>query len=142
MMDEGRKQALGANHQELRSGLIVKNILPALRPYLTDIEYLRVENKPGNVARVDELVAILLTKENRHFDEFCRVCEGNGYSHWAKRLRADAGCRKQKADLEGSLNPIFPVTVPHYILSTPFYYSTCSVVGTLIVICHFLLCLS
>ena len=97
-MDEGRTQALGANHQELRSGLIVENILPALRPYLTAIEYLRVENKPGNVAQVDELVKILLTKENRHFDGFCRVCERDGYPHWAKRLRAVAGCRKQEVE--------------------------------------------
>ena len=141
-MDEGRKQALSNSHQELRSGLLVENVLADFRSHLTDIEYLRVENKPGNVAQVDELVKILLTKENRDFDGFCRVCERNGYLYWAKRLRADAGHRKQEADLEGSLNPIFPVTVPLYILSTPFYYSTCSVVGTLIVICHFLLCWS
>ena len=89
-MDEGRRHALRDIHQGLRSGLIVENILPALRPYLTDIEYLRVEDQPGNVAQVDELVQILQTKENRHFDGLCRVLEHNGYRHWARRLRAAA----------------------------------------------------
>ena len=89
-MDEGRRQALRDNHQELRSGLIVENILPDLRPHLTDIEYSRVENQPGNVPQVDELIKILLTKENRHFDEFCRVCQRHGYHHWARRLRETA----------------------------------------------------
>ena len=89
-MDEGRRQALRINHQAFRTGLILGNILPDLRPYLTDIEYVRVENQTGNVAQVDELVKILLTKENRHFDGFCRVCERNGYQHWARRLREAA----------------------------------------------------
>ena len=86
------------NHQGLRTKLIVKNILPAFRPCLTDIEYLQVESQTGNVAQVDELVKILLTKEDRHFDEFCRVCERNGYRHWARQLRADSGCHKQEVE--------------------------------------------
>ena len=101
-MDEGRRKALRDNHQDLRSGLIVENILPALRPYLTDIEYLRVESQTGNVAQVDELVKILLTKENRHFDEFCRVCERNGYQHWAQLLRAAAGGHRRAVEPEGT----------------------------------------
>ena len=92
-MDEGRRQALRINHQKLRSGLIVENILPDFRPYLTDIEYVRLESQTGNVAQVDELVAILLTKENRHFDDLCRVLEHNGYRHWAQQLKADASGR-------------------------------------------------
>ena len=101
-MDEGRRQALKSNHHSLRSGLIVKNILPAFRPYLTDIEYLRVESQTGNVAQVDELVAILLTKEDRHFDEFCRVCERNGYQHLARWLRAAAGAHRHAVEPEGT----------------------------------------
>ena len=101
-MDEGRRQALRDIHQGLRSGLIVENILPALRPYLTDIEYLRVEDQPGNVAQVDELVQILQTKENRHFDGFCRVLEHNGYRHWAQRLREAAGGHRHAVEPEGT----------------------------------------
>ena len=74
----------------------------ALRPYLTDIEYLRVEDQPGNVAQVDELVQILLTKENRHFDGLCRVLEHNGYRHWAQRLRAAAGGHRHAVEPEGT----------------------------------------
>lgn len=100
MMDGDRQQALKEYHQKLRSGLLVENVLPALRPYnyRTDVEYLQVEARPGNVAQGDELVKILLTKENGHFDGFCRVLEQNGYRHWAKQLRAAAGGHK---DAEG-----------------------------------------
>lgn len=69
----------------------MENILPALRQYLTDIEYSQVQDQPGNVAQVDELIQILQTKENRHFDGLCRVLERNGYRHWAQQLKAAAG---------------------------------------------------
>lgn len=97
-MDEDRKQALRVHHQELRSGLILENVLPAFRIYLTDVEYLQVEGKQGNVAQVDALIRILLTKENRHFDGLTNICEHNGYPHWAKKLRATAGvgCNEEK----------------------------------------------
>lgn len=88
------QRALRDNHQALRSGLIVDNILPDFRPFLTDIEYSRVNDKTGNVQQVDELVRILLTKEHKHFESFCRVCERNGYQGWAKRLRASADGRQ------------------------------------------------
>ena len=94
-MGEGWKQALRINHQELRSGLILKNILPAFRTHLTDSEFSQVADLQINVAQVDELVKILLTKEDKHFDWFCHVCECNGYTQWAKRLRASAGGRKE-----------------------------------------------
>ena len=97
-LSQRRKQALRNNRQGLRSGLIVENILPAFRPHLTDIEYLRVESQTGNVPQVDELVKILLTKEDRHFDEFCRVCERNGYRHWAQKLKADTGVGQQEEE--------------------------------------------
>ena len=77
-------------HQDLRSGLLVDNFLPALRPLLTDVEYLRVDGREDNVAKVDKLVEILLTKEDRHFERFCVVLEQNGYKDWAMRLREDA----------------------------------------------------
>ena len=90
-MDEDRKRALRVHHQELRSGLILGNILPAFRIYLTDVDYMQVEGKEGNVAQIDALVGILLTKENRQFDGLVSVCEDNGYHHWAKKLRTTAG---------------------------------------------------
>lgn len=96
-MDELRKQVLRENHHDLRSGLIVKNVLPAFRPHLTDIEFSRVASHSGNVEQVDELVEILLTKENKHFDRFCRVCESNGYHHWARKLEEAARIGKQEA---------------------------------------------
>ena len=76
----------------------MKNILPAFRPYLTDIEFLEVAELPGNVAQVDELVNILLTKENKDFGEFCRVCKHHGYPHWARQLKANASVRQQEAE--------------------------------------------
>ena len=72
----------------------MKQILPDCSSFLTDIEYSRVSDHTGNVDQVDELVRILLTKENSHFASFCQVCERNGYQNWAKRLRASAGGRQ------------------------------------------------
>lgn len=95
MMDEVRQQALRKNHQKFRTKLIVENILPELAPYFTEVEYSRVESKSGNVAQVDELLRILRTKENEHFDGFCRVLERTGYRHWAQQLRATAGSHKE-----------------------------------------------
>ena len=94
-MDEKRRGALKKHHQGLRTGLLVGNILPALRTVLTDVEYDQVEEREDNVARVDELIKILLTKENRHFDAFCTALEKNGYEHWAKKLQ------KQVDEIEG-----------------------------------------
>ena len=88
--------------QELRTGLLVENILHDFRLYLTDIEYLRVRDQTGNVAQVDELVKILLTKDNRHFDWFCRICERNGYPHWTRRLREAAGGHRRAVEPEGT----------------------------------------
>ena len=96
-MDESRKGALRRHHHGLWTGLLVGNILPALRTVLTDVEYDQVEEREDNVARVDELIKILLTKENRHFDAFCTALEKNGYEHWAKKLQ------KQVDEIEGEL---------------------------------------
>ena len=91
MMDKVRLQALRENHQNLRTKLIVVNVLPELKPYFTEVEYSQVQSKSGNVAQVDELFRILETKANEHFDGFCRVLERNGYLHWAQQLRGTAG---------------------------------------------------
>ena len=94
-MDESRKWALMRHHQGLRTGLLVGNILPALRPVFTDAEYSRIRDREDNISRVDEVIEILLTKENSHFDAFCTALEKNGYEHWAKKLQ------KQVDEIEG-----------------------------------------
>ena len=76
-------------HQDLRTGIVVGNILPALRPVLTDAEYSRIRDREDNTSRVDELIDVLLTKENRHYDAFCTALEKNGYEHWAKTLQRE-----------------------------------------------------
>lgn len=97
MMDEDRQKALRAHHNKLRTGIIVANVLPAFRPHLTDAEYSQVVSKVGNPAQVDELVTILLTKEDEHFDQFCVALEDTGYRHWWKRLLTAACVRKVEA---------------------------------------------
>lgn len=85
------KESLNEHHQELRTGIIVCNFSPELHKLpLTEIERARIEDKPDNVSRVDELIRILLTKTKEHFDMFCSVLEENGYKHWADRLRGEA----------------------------------------------------
>ena len=91
-MDELRIRALGDFHQKLRTGIIVNNILPEIASYLrlTAVERSQVEAKSSNVTQVDDLLTILRTKDNWHFDGFCIVLERNGYEHWAKQLQAAA----------------------------------------------------
>ena len=79
------------HQQRLQTGILVQNILPTLRPALTDVEYEQVQAGENNVAKVDELIKILLTKENEHFDAFCEALEGNGYSHRAIPLQEEVG---------------------------------------------------
>ena len=88
-MDRRKRGSLRKHHQGLRTGLLVGSILPALRPVLTDAEYSRIRDREDNPSRVDELIDVLLTKENRHFDAFCDALEQNGYEHWAKTLRGE-----------------------------------------------------
>lgn len=90
-MDERRQRALKKYHQRLRTGLLVGNFLPVLRLLLTEVEYSRVDGREDNIARVDELIEILLTKDNKHFDGFCSALEENGYEHWAKTLGQEVG---------------------------------------------------
>ena len=67
------------HHQRLRVGILVRSILPALRPVLTDVEYDQVQAKESSTAMVDELINTLLTKKNEHFDEFCKASNTHGY---------------------------------------------------------------
>ena len=84
---EAWKASVREHHNALRTGIIVANILPALRTVLTDVEYRCIEAKEGDVARVDELVKILLTKDYSTFERFCFALQTNGYDHWASKLR-------------------------------------------------------
>ena len=90
--DPAWKVLLKKHHNTLRTGILVGNILPAFRdrPLLTDVEYSCVESKESDVARVDELVRILLTKDDSTFVGFCSVLEKNGYRHWARKLRGQS----------------------------------------------------
>ena len=83
------KRSLRTHHSALRTGVVMGNVLPALRPLLTDVEYLSVENKEGDIARVDELVTILLTKDYSVFDGLCSALERNGYPDWASKLKGE-----------------------------------------------------
>ena len=85
-MEERRKRALNKLHQTLRTGILVGSILPTLHLFLTDVEYRLIDDKGSNVARIDELIKILLTKDDWHFEEFCAALESNGYEHWATKL--------------------------------------------------------
>ena len=93
-MDARRKGSIRQHHAELRTGIIVNNFLPSLHRdaggFLTDVEMSTVSAKRGQVETVDELVRILLTKEDRDFDVFCRVLSANGSNHWSEKLRRTA----------------------------------------------------
>ena len=96
-MDESKWGSLRRHHQGLRTGIRVGNILPALRPVLAEEEYCRIRDREDNSSRVDELIDVLLTKDNRHFDALCDALEQNGYEHWAGKLQ------KEVKKLEGLL---------------------------------------
>ena len=88
-MDESKRRALSRHHQDLRTGILVGNILPALHPVLTDAEYSHIRDREDNTSRVDELVDVLLKKENSHFDALCDALGHNGYEHWAGKLQKE-----------------------------------------------------
>ena len=87
MADPAWKVSLKKYHSKLRTGLLIENVLPALRPLLTDAEYSCVDDKEGSADRVDELVRILLTKDEFTFKCFCTALETNGHADWASRLK-------------------------------------------------------
>ena len=103
-MSKVYKQALRDCQEKIAGVLIVKDIISDLEPYLTNIEYLQVKSKLGNMAQVDELFRILLTKGNRHFDGFCHVLEDNGYQHWAQQLRSSTDGAETEGTYVGVLN--------------------------------------
>ena len=89
-MEEVYKQVLRDNREKV-AGVIVMNILPNLRPFLTEVEYSQVESmQPDNKAQVNELFRILLTKDKTHFYIFCHALKRSGYRHWAKELQTAA----------------------------------------------------
>ena len=98
MMDESRRKALQRCHQDLRTHITVKDFLPSLHVdadgFLTDMESGRIRKYTGNMEQVDELINILVTKENKDFDHFCVVLEKEGYHVWSKKLREAAGLGK------------------------------------------------
>lgn len=89
----------------------MKNIILAFRPHLTDAECSRVDDQSGNIIQVNELVKILLTKEDSYFDRFCRVCEANGYPHWAQKLET-ALVDKQEVKVPTSVDNL-PACIPY-----------------------------
>ena len=104
-MSKVYEQALRDYQEKIAEDLIVKNIISDLsEPYLTKGEYLQVNSKLGNVAQVDELFRILLTKGNRHFKGFCHVLEDNGYQHWAQQLRSSTDGAETEGTYVGALN--------------------------------------
>lgn len=82
-MDAAWKRAIRRHHPELRTVLRVDNFLPCLHHdaggFLTEVERLRISSKSDSIYQVDELVDVLLTKEDGDFDSFCRVLKENGY---------------------------------------------------------------
>ena len=102
-MSKVYKQALRDYQEEIAGVLNVKNIISDLEPYLTEVEYLQVESK-SDVAQVDELFTILLTKGNKHFEGFCHVLEDNGYQHCAQLLRSSTDGAETKGAYVGALH--------------------------------------
>ena len=101
-MDDRRKMALHQCHPDLRTGITVTNFLPKLHigagGFLNDVEYGNISDKKtsgGNVEQVDELISVLLKKEDKDFDYFCNVLEKEGYRSCSNRLKLAANLRKR-----------------------------------------------
>ena len=114
-LDEKRKTALRKCHSDLREGILVKNILPALRPHLTPPEYESVDSRPDNCDKVDELVRILLTKTNDHFDQFCYVLRMHDYRAVEEKLM---GSERGECSYSLSCTQGCVETFAHYYLCT------------------------
>ena len=100
-MDESKKEALRQCHPNLREDITVADILPSLRIHvsvkglLNDAEYDSIRKKQED-QQFDELMDILLTKENKDFDYFCTVLEKEGYTLWSEKLKEVAGLGKRQ----------------------------------------------
>ena len=98
MMDESRKKAVRKYHPDLKTGITVIRLLPSLRVdgggFLTDAESDGIRKKRGNIEQVDELIDVLVKKENKDFDRFCVVLEKAGCQAWSNKLKRAAGVGK------------------------------------------------
>ena len=106
-MDAAHKKTLRRYNPELRNGIIVNNLLPDLHRdaggFLTDVESLAVSSKRCNVGQVDELITILLTKENTDFDSFCHILKKGDYRRWSEVLSRSAASANRGMTTESSL---------------------------------------
>lgn len=94
-MDFSRESSLRRHHFAMRRTIKVHNLLPHLLRseggFLTDEENAIVRDESDNVNQVDELVKLLLTKEEGDFELFCNVLEKHGYKSWSEKLKETAG---------------------------------------------------
>ena len=104
-MDKHKKKALRQCHPELRTGIVVSHFLPDLHSdaggFLTDVEKESIAAKKasGNLEQVDELIEILLRKENKDFQFFCFVLEKHGRQVYSNKLKVAAGLGKPPQSL-------------------------------------------
>ena len=99
-MDDSKKKAIRKYHPDLRTGITVTHFLPSLHVdaggFLTDVESDSIKKNGGNVEQVDELIDVLVKKENKDFDYFCVVLEKAGCQAWSNRLKEAAGLGKRQ----------------------------------------------
>ena len=78
--------------------MIVRNCLPRLHRdaggFLTNVEKANIIAKESNVFQVDELIEVLVMKENKDFDRFCVILEEEGHCTLSNRLKEAAGIGK------------------------------------------------
>ena len=98
-MDDRRKRALHLYHSDLRTGITVTHFLPKLHSdaggFLSDVETSVISDKGGNVEQVDELIRVLVRKENRDFDYFCDVLMQEGHQSCSDRMKVAATSRRK-----------------------------------------------
>ena len=99
-MDESKEKALRRCHPDLRTSIRVADFLPSLHVhaggFLNDVENDSIRKKKGHVKQVDELMDILLKKENKDFDYFCTVLKKEGYKVSSDKLKDAAGLGKRQ----------------------------------------------
>lgn len=66
-----------------------------------------IRKNKGYVKQVDELMDILLTKENKDFDYFCDVMNEKGYKVWSDKLREAADFGKRQLSCIVTLGPFY-----------------------------------
>ena len=110
-MEEARRETLRVHQEHLRTEVIVTRLLHDCRQLLTDVEYSLVsdKSKDDNESAMDELIKVLLRKEDKDFDRFCSALRTNGYSDWAKKLQTKT--REGEVDSISPGNPQLPTNV-------------------------------